>query len=219
MRRDLVIGVVVSLLLHGGFAYFSDLASHHKKARPAEDTEPKIEIVQMPPIEPDEEEVQDENQQQAQPQQFAPPQLADLPTMVTDNTFVQQIQPPPPENVAINRSATMLPQNLGNFAAGIGRVFDVNQLDRQPQPTVQGPPQYPFEMRRAGISGQVMVDFIVDAQGNVRNAYAVSSTQREFEQAAVIAVSKWHFRPGQKSGHAVATHMQVPIVFSLNNAD
>lgn len=219
MRRDLVIGVIVSLLIHGGVAYFGNVLAHHKKARPPEDNEPKIQIVEMPPIPPEEEEVQDDNQQQAQPQQFAPPQLADLPTMVTDNTFVQQIQPPPPENVPINKSATMLPQNLGNFAAGIGRIFDISQLDRQPQPTVQGPPQYPFEMRRAGISGQVLVDFIVDAQGNVRNAYAVSSTQREFEQAAVIAVSKWHFRPGQKGGHAVATHMQVPIVFSLNNAD
>jgi hypothetical protein len=29
-------------------------------------------------------------------------------------------------------------------------------------------------------------------------------------------VSKWKFRPGRKNGHAVYTHMQVPIVFTLN---
>ncbi|HEY3755961.1 MAG TPA: energy transducer TonB [Opitutaceae bacterium] len=219
MRRDLIIGLAVSLLAHSGVAYFGEILSHHKKAPPPEDDEPKIQIVQMPPLPPEDQDVQDDNQAQQQPQQFAPPQLADLPSMVTDNSFVQQIQPPPPDNVAINRSATMLPQNLGNFAAGIGRVFDVSQLDRTPQPTIQGPPQYPFEMRRAGISGTVTVDFIVDAQGNVRNAYAVNSTQREFENNAVVAVSKWHFRPGQKGGHAVATHMQVPVVFSLNNSD
>lgn len=219
MRRDLIIGIIVSLCFHGGIAFFSDIFSGHRKAAAATDDEPKIQIVEMPPIPPEEEEVVDNDQQQAQPQQFAPPQLADLPTMVTDNTFVQQIQPPPPENVQINRSATMLPQNLGNFAAGIGRVFDLSQLDRQPQAVVQGDPIYPFEMRRAGISGQVVVNFIVDAQGNVQDAYAVSSTQREFEQAAVLAVSKWRFRPGQKGGHAVATRMQIPIVFSLNNSD
>ena len=50
----------------------------------------------------------------------------------------------------------------------------------------------------------------------MRNAYAARSTQREFESAAVQAVSKWKFRPGKKSGRAVNTHMQVPIVFTLN---
>jgi protein TonB len=72
-------------------------------------------------------------------------------------------------------------------------------------------------MRRAGISGQVVVDFIVDVNGNVRNAFAASSSQREFESSAVQAVSKWKFRPGKRGGHTVNTHMQVPIVFTLNN--
>ena len=35
-------------------------------------------------------------------------------------------------------------------------------------------------------------------------------------RGAVQAVSKWKFRPGRKNGHAVFTHMQVPIVFTLN---
>ena len=41
-------------------------------------------------------------------------------------------------------------------------------------------------------------------------------SQREFESAAVQAVSKWKFKPGRKGGRAVNTHMQVPIVFTLN---
>ena len=74
-------------------------------------------------------------------------------------------------------------------------------------------------MRRAGLSGTVNVDFIVDTSGNVRAPYAASSSQREFESSAVAAVSKWRFRPGKKSGHTVNTHMQVMIVFTLNNED
>ena len=68
----------------------------------------------------------------------------------------------------------------------------------------------------AGISGEVLVDFIVDTNGDVRNAFAAHSSQREFEATAVQAVTKWKFRPGRKNGHAVFTHMQVPIVFTLN---
>jgi protein TonB len=95
-------------------------------------------------------------------------------------------------------------------------VFDISKLDQQPVARFQARPQYPFEMRRAGIAGEVLVDFIVDSNGDVRNAYAVRSSQREFEAAAVQAVSKWKFRPGKKSGRNVNTHMQVPIVFTLN---
>ena len=70
---------------------------------------------------------------------------------------------------------------------------------------------------RAGIAGDVLVDFIVDTNGAVRNAYAARSSQREFEAAAVQAVSKWTFRPGRKGGRAVNTHMQVPVGFTLTD--
>ena len=70
-------------------------------------------------------------------------------------------------------------------------------------------------MRRGHITGEVLVDFVVDPSGNVRNATAVHSSQREFEESACAAVSKWKFRPGLKDGRAVYVHMQVPIVFTL----
>lgn len=112
-------------------------------------------------------------------------------------------------------SGITISQNSGNWRAGIGQIFDISKLDQIPAVVVQEKPVYPFEMRRAGISGTVTVDFIVDSEGNVRQAEAISSSQTEFEKAAVTAVSKWRFRPGKKSGHAVNTHMQVPIAFSL----
>jgi periplasmic protein TonB len=71
-------------------------------------------------------------------------------------------------------------------------------------------------MRQLGITGEVTVDFIVDPKGYVRNVTAVHSSQREFEESACAAVSKWVFRPGKKVGRPVFVHMQVPIVFTLN---
>lgn len=135
-----------------------------------------------------------------------------------------------------------------------GQIYDVSQLDRQPRPTFQARPQYPFELRRAGIGGEATVDFVVDPNGNVLNAHAVKSgvsgehmeqivrmqafsvatepdksaatasingvsaadAAKLIETAAVAAVSKWKFAPGQKSGQVVGTHMQVPIVFALS---
>ena len=54
-------------------------------------------------------------------------------------------------------------------------VYDPSKLDRQPQPKMQARPEYPFDLRRAGIRGEAVVDFVVDPNGNVLNAHAVKS--------------------------------------------
>ncbi len=55
-----------------------------------------------------------------------------------------------------------------------GPVLDVRNLDAMPSPRFQARPVYPFAMRRAGLSGEVLVDFIVDSEGVVRGASARS---------------------------------------------
>jgi len=130
--------------------------------------------------------------------------------------FVQKIQPPPPEGITPSASVNVIPEVRDTSQFRGMQVFDISKLDQTPVPKYQARPQYPFEMRRAGIAGEVLVDFLVDTAGDVQNAYAAKSSQREFEQAAVQAVSKWKFKPGRKGGRDVVTHMQVPIVFTLN---
>jgi RNA polymerase sigma factor (sigma-70 family) len=100
-----------------------------------------------------------------------------------------------------------------------GQIFDISMLDQIPVARFQARPQYPFEMRRSQIGGEVVVGFEVDRNGDVQNAAAVRASRREFEAAAVQAVSKWKFKPGRKGGADVVTRMQVPIVFSLDGAN
>jgi len=95
-------------------------------------------------------------------------------------------------------------------------LFEISQVDEKPVPKFRALPTYPFEMKRAGISGEVLVDLIVDIDGKVRNAFSAHSSRIEFEASAIEAVNKWTFRPGRRHGHSVYTHMQVPIVFNLN---
>ena len=215
MRRDLIIGLLVSLTFHGGVAWLGEIKPSVKKAKPKEEA-PTVQLMEMPKIEPDEPEKVDTDEAPPKPVDFAPPMQTDVPQIVTDTSFVQKLQPPPPEGLTVNKGAITIPQGqVGGLGKGI-EVFDISKLDQAPVAKFQARPQYPFEMRRAGIAGEVLVDFIVDSNGDVRNAYAARSSQREFESAAVQAVSKWKFRPGKKGGRAVNTHMQVPIVFTLN---
>jgi protein TonB len=86
----------------------------------------------------------------------------------------------------------------------------------QPVVVFQARPQYPFEMRHAGIAGEVTVGFIVDTDGNAREVSVVKSSRKEFEQSALICVSKWKFKPGTVDGLPVYVRMQVPIIYSLD---
>lgn len=95
------------------------------------------------------------------------------------------------------------------------RIYEPNELDSQPVPTLQPIPVYPFDMRRVGQGGTAVVSFVVDENGRVRDAAIVRSTRSEFEASAMESVMKWKFRPGQKNGSPVTTKMTVPIVFSM----
>jgi TonB family protein len=80
----------------------------------------------------------------------------------------------------------------------------------------QTPPVYPYAMRVERIEGKVLIDFIVNIEGHVTNAYVLSSTAPWFEGPALDAVRTWDFDPGYVDGVPVNTHLEVPILFSLN---
>jgi RNA polymerase sigma factor (sigma-70 family) len=115
--------------------------------------------------------------------------------------------------------ARMMAANRAMQAKESHRVYDISALDGMPRPTREVTPQFPAELKRLGRSGEVTVDFVVDQNGTVRNAYAAKSTLPELEAAAVAAVSQWSFDPGRKGGRAVSTHLQVPIVFANASGD
>lgn len=217
MRRDLILGIILSALIHGGVFFGEKLIKFQPKPKPVVQEAPKVQLMEMPKLEPDEpEKVEATDEEPPPPLDLAPPMLTDVPQIVTDTSFVQKVQPPPPEGMKPAVGMLTIPGDRDTSHFKGAAVFDPSMLDNQPVPRLQGRPNYPFEMRRAGIAGEVVVDFIVDVNGDVQNAFAVKMSQREFESAAVQAVSKWKFKPGKKGGRNVNTHMQVPIVFTLN---
>jgi periplasmic protein TonB len=215
MSRDIIIGVLLSAIIHLSILFGDKLIPDKKVVKMAEPEPEKIQLIAMPKIDEPEPEII-ETTEDVKPLDLAPPMQQDVPQLVTPDSFVQKIQPPPPEGVTISASMNIVPEVRDpNMFRGM-KVFDISMLDQQPQPRFQARPQYPFEMRRAGIAGEVVVEFLVDTNGDVQDAHAVRSSQREFESAAVQAVSKWKFKPGRKGGREVLTRMQVPIVFTLN---
>jgi TonB family protein len=98
-----------------------------------------------------------------------------------------------------------------------GLTYDVSELDTAPKPTLRSPPDYPAALRQFRVSGRATIDFIVAPDGKVTNAQVTSASMPEFGQAALEGVERWQFEPGVVSGNAVATHMQIPIVFAMDD--
>jgi periplasmic protein TonB len=209
MRRDTLIAFLLVLGIHVGVA----MVPHFNAKRvQVEDDAPLIKIV-IPPLPPPDE--PEKEPEQTDNPIVAPPALADIPTTVPVDAFVTPVEPPPLQSLNVgNVNINLQRANLKDV-----KIFNLADLDQQPVPRFQPPPQYPFDMSRAGTTGTVSVGFICDAEGHVDNAHVTNSSgYAELDQAAVAGVSKWIFKAGRKGGHAVNTRMEVPIVFNLDNS-
>lgn len=203
MNRDLIIGILVSLAIHATF-----LGAFNRKAPPPPKDEKKEEAVvqfEMPPIEEEPEEKVEELTEEVVENIMAPPSLVDLPSVVPVNAFTQPIAPPPPPGFTASKGAITIPVTKpgANFGKGISNLFNIGDLDQQPVARVRQAPTYPYDMRRAGINGTVVVEFIINTDGDVIQTQVVRSSHREFEMPALQAVQKWKFKPGRKGGRVV----------------
>lgn len=76
----------------------------------------------------------------------------------------------------LNEEAAALKVRMADVAraqAAQAALVERKALDRQPRPTLQARPKYPADLRAAGVAGEVVVEFVVDANGDVRDAKAV----------------------------------------------
>jgi len=85
--------------------------------------------------------------------------------------------------------------------------------DAPPHVIGQTRPQYPPEMEARQIPGDVLVEFTVETNGSVQNAWVVGQTNEAFGHAALDFVQNWKFKPALKEGVAVRTVMRVPLHF------
>jgi TonB family protein len=77
--------------------------------------------------------------------------------------------------------------------------------------------RYPDIARRAGIEGRVFVQFVVNERGEVENPVVTRAIGGGCDEAAVEAVKKARFIPGQQKGRAVKVQYSLPVTFKLAN--
>lgn len=93
-------------------------------------------------------------------------------------------------------------------------VFEIGDLDEPPRPLARLDPIYPPQASMRKIDGVVVVEFVVTADGTVRDIVVVSSKPGDmFTAAAIRAIERWRFTPGTKHGEAVATRVRQKVEF------
>jgi periplasmic protein TonB len=76
------------------------------------------------------------------------------------------------------------------------------------------PPVYPSMARSQHISGNVTLDALIDAQGNVTTMKVLSGSP-VLHQAALEAVKQWKYSPAQLDGSPTAMHLTVTVQFRI----
>lgn len=98
-----------------------------------------------------------------------------------------------------------------------GRVYELAEVEAPPRPLnvtdlrAALDAGFPPERLAQGASGTVNVSFVVGADGAVRQARVVSSTDAAFDPPTLSALAVLRFSPATQGGTPVATRVELPI--------
>lgn len=95
-------------------------------------------------------------------------------------------------------------------------VYDIDAVE--PPVRLTSPPlRYPPLLRRDGVEGTVVLDFVVlqDGRVGINDIAVVATTDARFNDAAISVVRGTRFRPGRLEGEAVAVRVRQRVEFTI----
>jgi protein TonB len=76
---------------------------------------------------------------------------------------------------------------------------------------------YPEIAIRAGVEGKVILSFVVDKKGEIKDVNVLKGIGAGCDEEAMrIIKSMPRWNPGKQNGNAILTRINVPVVFKLN---
>lgn len=127
----------------------------------------------------------------------------DLDVTLDIEDFLTQTAPPPPpeEEEEVEPEIFIVVEQMPELIGGISQLLsDAN---------------YPSLARKAGLEGTVVVQIVVDAEGNPQNPRIIKSVAEVLDKSAVEAVMKQRFKPGMQRGTPVPVQVAMPVQFRL----
>jgi len=88
----------------------------------------------------------------------------------------------------------------------------------RPEVLLTTKPQYTELARRARISGTVIVEAVIDEQGNVTETRVLKGLPMGLSKAAVDAVQTWKFKPASREGKPVPVYYVLTVSFQVDGS-
>jgi periplasmic protein TonB len=96
-------------------------------------------------------------------------------------------------------------------------VMSEDSVDVAPKPSERAAIEYPKKARAKGITGYVVMNLLVAANGNVEQVKVLESVPAgTFDEVAIASVKAWKFEPASYQGKAVKVWAKQKIRFDLN---
>ncbi len=92
-------------------------------------------------------------------------------------------------------------------------ILTVEQLESPLVPKHQPSPAFPFVADIEGLSGEAVVEFILDHNGRARFPKVVSASLKDFGWAAATAINRWKYLPSTKNGEKVFVRVVATVKF------
>jgi TonB family protein len=105
------------------------------------------------------------------------------------------------------------PQPAGGETADSLRG-DAVHVDELPSVTKRVRPNYPTVARVMDLSGVVVIQALVGADGTVKDAFVITG-HPVFRDDALEAIWQWRFKPARRQGEPVAVWVAIPVRFTL----
>jgi TonB family protein len=120
--------------------------------------------------------------------------------------------PPPPPTVPPTVSADPIPQAFQTLVDQLHPVR-VGPNVKAPWKLTDVKPVYPPDAQAAGVRGTVIVEALIDRDGNIADAFVLRSIPM-LDEAAIHAVKQWRYEPTLLNGEPTAILMTVAISFT-----
>jgi len=97
------------------------------------------------------------------------------------------------------------------------RLMGESEVDEPPRILAPGPQVYPAELRHRGLSGRVMVTYVIDREGRVMptSLRVIEASDPDFVPATVEMLRTSRFSPGIHLGAPVAVCVQQRVNFTV----
>lgn len=85
----------------------------------------------------------------------------------------------------------------------------------KPEPIRQIQPRYTENARRAGVQGAVILEAVIDEQGNVTDVRVLRGLPMGLDREAVSAVQQWKFKPATMASKPIKVYFNLTVNFTI----